>query len=168
MKKIVFILLFLASYQTYPQDINNIIIEEKSGKPILIGNCMREVFSDSNFSWWYNSEYNNYEVNEIILDELKNEISDLTIEIVLATWCSDSRREVPRFYKILDYLEFPDTQITLIAVNRDKIGLKDEVDNLGIKFVPTMLIYEDSEEIGRIIETPQESLEIDLKNIITN
>ena len=88
------------------------------------------------------------------------------IKIVLGTWCIDSRREVPRFVKILDFIEFPSDKILFINVDEEKKGLSDEVQGLEINFVPTFIVYENGKEIGRIIETPFMSLEEDLINIV--
>jgi len=54
----------------------------------------------------------------------------------------------------------------LINVNREMVGLADEVDGLEIHFVPTFIFYRDEEEIGRIIEMPYESLEKDMLEIV--
>jgi len=40
-----------------------LLTDEKSGDPILIGICNREAFSDSNFAWWFNSEYKLFELH---------------------------------------------------------------------------------------------------------
>ncbi len=84
----------------------------------------------------------------------------------MGTWCSDSRREVPRFYKILDELNYPEEKVELINVDRNKVGIENSVDSLNIELVPTFIIYSKGEEIGRIIETPKESLEKDLAKIL--
>jgi hypothetical protein len=54
----------------------------------------------------------------------------------------------------------------LIGVNREKQGLSDEAEELDIEFVPTIIFYKDGSEIGRIVETPAESLEKDLLKIL--
>lgn len=84
----------------------------------------------------------------------------------MGTWCSDSREQIPAFYKILDELNYPSDKVTLICVDRKKKGLSNEADGLNIELVPTIIFYRNGEEIGRIIETPQESLEKDLLGII--
>jgi len=86
----------------------------------------------------------------------------------MGTWCSDSRREVPNFYKILDKLNYPDNKITLINVDRKKNGIEIDVSKLNIELVPTFIVYRNNTEIGRIIETPNESLERDLLKILEN
>ena len=133
---------------------------------MLIGYCTREAFSDTSFSEWWNTEYDSYEIDDTTVAELKSNFVDVEIKLVIGTWCSDSRREVPRFYKILDEIEYPSEIVNLIGVNRDKVGLADEVDGLEIHFVPTFIFYRNDEEIGRIVEMPYESLEKDMLEII--
>ena len=86
----------------YAQQFNTITIDEKTDKPMLIGYTTLEAFNDTSFSWWWNSAYNMYEVDSVDVEELKVNLEDVDIRIVMGTWCSDSRTEVPHFYKILD------------------------------------------------------------------
>ena len=86
--------------------------------------------------------------------------------MVLGTWCGDSRREVPRFYKILESLEYDLENMTVICVNTSKTADGTNVDQLNIQKVPTIIYYKDEIELGRIIESPQESLEKDMSSIV--
>ena len=158
------ILVMLITASLFAQ--NKIMIEEKSSKPYLIGICNREAFSDSNFAWWFNSNYDQYQVDSSDAVELKKEINNYDITIVMGTWCSDSRREVPRFYKILDAIDYPSYKLTLINVDRKMKSIATEVDEMNIEYVPTIIIYRNEKEIGRIIETPEDILEKDLLLII--
>jgi thiol-disulfide isomerase/thioredoxin len=101
------------------------------------------------------------------VEELKIKLDDVDIKIVMGTWCSDSRTEVPHFYKILDEINYPEEKVTLINVNRDKQGLEKEVEGLDINFVPTFILYRAGEEVGRIIEMPYETLEKDMLELVT-
>jgi thiol-disulfide isomerase/thioredoxin len=132
---------------------------------MLIGYCSREVFKDTAFSSWWEEEYNSYQVDTASLLQIKN-LSQYKIMIVMGTWCGDSRREVPRFYKILDYLKFPQKDIALINVNRNKKTLREDELWVEVKLVPTFYIFKKGEVIGQIVETPQESLEKDLLKIL--
>ncbi len=165
MKRIVILLLIFLGYFVVTGQ-NKIITDSKTGKPMLIGVCNREAFSDTSFAWWFNSEYDMYEVDTITLEKLQLPEA-LSITIVMGTWCSDSRREIPRFYKVLDYLKYETGKITLICVGRDKKSEGNEADNLEIKLVPTIIFYHNGKEIGRIIEVPEESLEKHLVDIIS-
>ncbi len=164
--KELFLLLMILSAVIYAQDKNKLVTDEKSGKPMLLGICDRSAFADSNFSWWFNSEYDNYTPDSVTVMKLSKQINEVNITIVMGTWCSDSRREVPRFFKILDKAGYNQQYLTLICVDRKKTTPTGEVDKLNIKFVPTFIIYEDTEEINRIIETPKETLEKDLALIV--
>lgn len=164
-KYIFFTAIFLSA-ANFAQDSCKTIIEERSGKPMLVGVCDRSALTDSNFAWWFNSEYENYSVDTVTLRNIKNEVKDYNLTIVLGTWCGDSRREVPRFYKILDELDYPEEKIKLIMVDRSKKGIAGEAEGLNVEFVPTFIFYEDGEEAGRIIESPVETLEKDLQKIV--
>jgi thiol-disulfide isomerase/thioredoxin len=162
----VLVLLFLFSFSVMAQEINKISIDSKSGKPMLIGPCDRNAFADTNFAWWFNSGYKFYNPDTSSISNLKKIETDYEITIVMGTWCSDSRREVPRFYKITDALNLSNENIKLLNVDRKKAGDSVNVDSLDIKSVPTFIIYSNGKEIGRIVETPEETLEKDLAKIL--
>lgn len=143
-----------------------IIIDEKSGKSMLIGITNLSDFQDTAFAGWWNTEYKDYMPDSVTIENLKGKLDSLKITIVMATWCSDSRREVPRFYKLLDILKYPVEKINLICVDRKKKGIGTEADNLKIELVPTFIFYSNDKETGRIIESPKECLEKDLFTFI--
>ncbi len=166
MNNLIFIFCFLGvtllSAQNFKKEI-----DPKSKKTILVGKITTEEFKDSSFSWWFNDQYNFYRIDKESLEEISKSINDdLTIKIFMGTWCSDSRREVPRFIKILDSLKFDKDKYEIIAIDRDKKGLADEAEGWNIELVPTIIFMEGEKEIGRIIEAPEESLELDFETII--
>ncbi len=158
--------LFLTA-NLYAQEFNTIVTDEETGEPMLIGLTTRDAFKDSSFSLWWNSTYNHYKVDSVTADKLKDVLKDINITIVMGTWCSDSQYEIPNLYKIFDYLNYPAEKITLINVDRDKNGKDDELNGLKIELVPTIIFYKDEKELGRIVETPNDSLEKDMLKIIT-
>ena len=162
---VIFTFLILFSVTTVAQ--NKKIKDTKTSAPMLIGEINRQAFQDSVFSWWFNSEYQMYEVDSTSLKSDADELRNYDITLVLGTWCSDSRREVPRFLKILDYLNYPKDKIKIYAVDRSKKGLNNEIDSLNIQKVPTIIFYKNNKETGRIIEEPKVTLEKDLANIVT-
>lgn len=165
MRKILLVIVFFPLLIA-AQDKNKLTVDERSGKPMLIGFCDRTAFADTNFAWWYNSEYDNYEVNTTDLDLIKGKLNGISVKIILGTWCSDSRREVPRFIRILDELKFDESRLTLICVDRKKESPAGNIKELEIKLVPTFILYREGKEIGRIIETPQTTLECDLQKLL--
>jgi thiol-disulfide isomerase/thioredoxin len=120
------------------------------------------------YSTWYNKGFDEYQPKSEslnnLLDILKN---DITIKVVMGTWCPDSRREVPRFMKVMSIWQFPVSKITFIGVDNEKRSPVGEYVSLGIVRVPTFIVYKNNIEAGRIIENPATSLEQDIVNILS-
>jgi len=117
---------------------------------------------------WFMKGFDEYQSNNEPLEKLVEIPKDnLTIKIVMGSWCPDSRREVPRFMRILDKWEFPISKVTFIGVDNAKLSPVGEYPSLGIERVPTFIIYKNNVEAGRIIENPKTSLEQDMVNILT-
>ncbi len=143
-----------------------IIPDEKNGEPLILGYCPASIIIDSLFKDTWTTEYINYQPDFEVLGSLEGKLEDVNIKIVFRSTCSDSREQLPRFFKILNELNYNVNSITLIGVNREKQGLSNEAEGLEIEFVPSIIFYKDGNEIGRIVETPAESLERDLLKII--
>jgi len=165
MKIFVFLCITLFAISITAQDYK-ITKDEKNGEPLILGYCPSSVMNDSVFNNTWTQEYNNYQPDFETLDKLEGKLDSVNIKIVFRSTCSDSREQLPRFFKILDELNYDISTITLIGVNREKKGLSDEAEGLDIEFVPTIIFYKDGKELGRIIETPAESLEKDMLKIV--
>jgi len=132
----------------------------------IVGYFTFDQLQDYPYGDWFIPEYSAYEIDKTTLDSLKiNELDNIKIIIVIGIWCHDSQRETPRFVKIMEYLKFENT--IAIGVNRQKQAEGTEVPKLNIQYVPTIIIFKDNVEIGRIIEAPTESIEKDLFKIIS-
>jgi thiol-disulfide isomerase/thioredoxin len=150
------------------QKTNKIVPDGESGKPMLIGSCTREAFSDSSFSGWFNSEYKMYVPDSVTVKEIEYNLDDVKTTIIMGTWCSDSREQVPHFFKVMDEAGYTENNISMICVNHDKKDLSGSVDSLNIELVPTFIFYRDGKELGRIIETPQQTMEEDIFTILSS
>ena len=164
--------LLLLNFITMGQDVNRLEFSERTNSMILIGPCNRDAFAMPEFQEWFDTNYENYNPKPSIIDDLKSlSLENVSLKIVLGTWCSDSKLQVPEFYRIMDEIGFPDDQVTLLMVNRDKKIPELDIEDLTIERVPTFIFYKtgsdrSKKEIGRIIETPKRSLEEDLLDIL--
>ncbi|MDX2003366.1 MAG: thioredoxin family protein [Chitinophagales bacterium] len=127
-----------------------------------------EVLQKPPYSSWFVPEYDHYKLNVKALNRCRKRVNDkLRVIIFMGTWCSDSRREVPRFYKVLDNLVIPEVQTKLIFVDRSKDDGNGEATKYQIVKVPTFIITnERGKELGRIVESPAQSLEKDICRIL--
>ncbi|WP_347923745.1 thioredoxin family protein [Pontimicrobium sp. SW4] len=170
MQRIVTILslLFCLSL-SYSQTYNQLVVDDK-GKEKLLGKINREGLTSNSFKSWFDKNYDNYILNEKLINTIKDSLNDYTIMLFLGTWCGDSKREVPRFYKVLDAANFPEDQLEVIAVDRTPEAYKKsptgEEKGLNIHRVPTFIFYKNGKEINRIVESPQATFEHDIKAII--
>lgn len=164
-KKIILLLLFILSYTLYSQDYK-IVNDGNNGEPMILGYCPVAEMNDSVFSNTWTDEYRNYNPDYETLDQLEGKLDSINIKIVFRSTCSDSREQLPRFFKILNELNYPINTLTLIGVDHDKKALAKETDGLDIELVPTFIFYKNGIEIGRIVEMPTVSLEQDLLSIL--
>ena len=135
----------------------------------LIGIVTKSDFQQEPYgSKWFNDFYSWYEVDQPIVEEIKQHLKGITIKGFLGTWCSDSQREVPNFYKLLDNVNFNYKKLKLIAVDKDKKagGLEKKYK---LEKVPTFIFYKNGKEIGRFVEyAPNNStIEKDILTIIS-
>jgi len=165
-KNFILLIFLIATFQILAQDYK-ITTDEKNGEPLILGYCPASIIIDSLFKDTWTTEYDNYQPDYETLDKLEGKLEDVTIKIVFRSTCSDSREQLPRLFKILNELNYDVNSITLIGVNREKQGLSNETEGLEIELVPTIIFYKDGSEIGRIVETPAESIEKDLLKILS-
>jgi hypothetical protein len=164
MNKIICLLLLACGYQAAAQTS----VEKPK---ILYGICTKDSLIAEPFGKWYNTGYESYNPEPVSLSALKKEdISGISIKVFFGTWCGDSRREVPRFLKLLSAISFPEKKVQLIGLGGGDSLIKQspqhEEAGLGIFRVPTFIIYKNGVEINRINEFPVLSLEKDMLTIL--
>ena len=136
-----------------------------SGNDVLVG---KVTLDQLNFfaKDWLEKEYQNYPINNAELDEIKPLIKGKDIVLVMGTWCEDSQREVPGMIKILKECEFPMDRLTIITVDEDKVSPNQAEKTVNLFKVPTLVFYENGEEMNRIVEFPMRSLAQDILSIL--
>ena len=139
----------------------------KNDRGYLIGFTNREAFNDASYQYWFNDRYSTYKTDQELIAKLKPIINDFTIKGFMGTWCGDSKRETPRFYKILDETGFDQDYFELVTVGRNKKTPNNLQEGFNIIRVPSFIFYKDGEEVGRFVEYPRETLEKDILNILT-
>ncbi|WP_343487881.1 thioredoxin family protein [Allomuricauda sp. d1] len=140
------------------------------GRKFLVGQLTLDGLKSESYSSWFEQNYKKYVVDDALISMFKEQLSDHHIKLFLGTWCGDSKREVPRFIKILHAAEYPMENLEIVALDRRKEFYKtsptSEEQGLNIVKVPTMIFFNDGKEMNRIIERPVESLEEDIAAIL--
>lgn len=94
--------------------------------------------------------------------ELARVPGNAKVKVFFGAWCEDSKREVPRFLKILGDRSVAPMAVEFIAVDKD---LKQPAALLGandVRFLPTFVVSRQGREVGRIVVRPPRGLESDL------
>ena len=151
-------------------DTKNKLSVDNGGKPMLIGTCTKSALKQTPFSEWFNKNYTGYKVNDTVIAAIRPLMKGKSFLLFMGTWCGDSKREIPRMFKILKDCGIRKSQIKLVMVDNHDSTYKQspghEETGLNIHRVPTMIVYENNHELGRIVESPVVSLERDLLAIL--
>lgn len=149
--------------------IQNLQIINKGNDTVLLGRINTEALHQLPYKNWFTKNYEAYKVDTSLALNLKPLLQNKTIELFLGTWCGDSKREVPKMIKILETAGFDTANLKIVCVNHTDEAYKQsnagEEKGKNIFRVPTLIVYENHKELGRILETPLESFEKDLITI---
>jgi thiol-disulfide isomerase/thioredoxin len=110
--------------------------------------------------------YDTSHIHQDFVELIRQVNEDVEVIVFLGTWCPDSRREVPRFMKIVDLTGMKGSQVRLYGLDRSKQSNDGLTDRYTIERVPTFIFLKQGEEIGRIIEVPRATLEADVLSIL--
>lgn len=167
---LIFALFSMASAQSCMERrvINREVDTKEYGK-MLLGEQSKSQLSTAPYKDWYDRGYGDYKTDPATLAALKKEkLASYNLVLFLGTWCSDSKRDVPRLMKILDEIKYPESKLQIIAVNRKKESPNGEEVKYNVKLVPTIIVERYGKEVGRITEHAKTgAIEKDLLEIIS-
>jgi hypothetical protein len=100
--------------------------------------------------------YESYEPDLATIEKINAALPTARVLVVGEYWCGDSRRQVPRMARIADHL--PGWTFESLPWDSAARGKP-----LQVRAIPTFVVFNGDEEIGRIVENPEQgSLECDL------
>ena len=136
----------------------------------LVGHISPEQLTEAPYEEWYQIFYEYHEPDISLIEGFESDLKKFHILVFMGTWCSDSQREIPGFIKILQQADFPMERLKIVAVHDKgefyKTSPNGEQWGLKIVKVPTIIFLRDGKEVNRIVESPIESLELDMNQII--
>lgn len=130
------------------------------------GQIDKDYLFNSKNTKWFPKNYDSYKSDIFLSENNFDNLDNFIIELYMGVTCHDSEREIPRLIKILDEINFPDNQLNIFLLKRDKTSDYEYEKGKNITNTPTIIFYKDSIEINRIVEFPIETLERDIYKII--
>jgi len=143
-------------------------VETTNDGKMLLGHQLKDQFLKAPYADWYVKEHDEYALDQKAIGELKKDkINSYNIILFMGTWCEDSHRDVPRLMKILEAVNYPESKLTIIAVNRKKESPTGDEARYNVHKVPTIILQRYGKEAGRIVEMPATGyIERDLAEIL--
>lgn len=148
------------------QEMNQTRMDTGRAELFLIGYCNRDGIEHGLMAEDFQFQYSAYPLVEELVSNYADQLISMDISIVFGSWCSDSREQLPRFFRILDAAGYPSERLMLLAVDHSKTAPDIDITKLRIERVPSFIFYLDGREVGRIVETPIETLEADISTIM--
>ena len=136
---------------------------------ILKGILSRDLIEkDSTFTWCRKNRAG-YVPNQFTVSTLKKNKSQVQLIVFGGTWCDDSKNILPKLFSILDAASFPSNQLTIVGVDRDKKSISNLSEELHIENIPTLIVFKDGKEAGRVIDYGKEGhWDEEIGNIVSN
>lgn len=143
------------------------ITATKNKQEDLVGFANKSSFQQAPYDTWFTKNYKAYTPDITTISRLKENLKGISIKGFMGTWCGDSKRNVPRFYKILEETGFDESYFELVTVGRNKKTPDNLQEGFDLLRVPTFIFYKNGEEVGRFVERPRETMEKDILKIVT-
>jgi thiol-disulfide isomerase/thioredoxin len=124
-----------------------------NGEPMLLGDFSRGDLE--RFLSIFHDNIVSYKPGPEVIRAFSEINQPVQVKIFLGTWCSDTKREVPRFLKILDESRTQLVRYDFFGMNRTKMDPKGNWKKYNIINLPTFIFYRDGKEFGRFIESPK-------------
>lgn len=133
----------------------------------LVGSIDKFALLEAPYRSWFEKNHSSYSPDTSSLEALAKAFTGIQVNVFMGTWCHDSQREVPRLYKVLESSNFDLSNLNLVSLDLDKKTPDGFEKGLNIERTPTFIFFKDGAEIGRIVETPRDSLENDILKIVS-
>lgn len=128
-----------------------------------------EEFSKTAHEDWYSKNYAPYAINKKALSKLKKNYSELKALAFLGSWCTDTHDHFPVFMKVWKEMGLNPADVNLVFVGLDKKINAEEYQDFELEYLPTFFIFDKEKNlIGKIVETPKKSIELDFLELLEN
>jgi thiol-disulfide isomerase/thioredoxin len=157
-------------YRSQGQALREFEYIDSKGRTQLAGLVPLNMLKAEPYSNWFQKSYMNYYVNEKVAKRLGKYLKDMDIQVFMGTWCGDSKREIPRLVRVLEVARIDPARVNYVCVyaepERRNMSPTQEQKGRNIHHVPTIILFKNGKEVGRVIESPLLSLEEDLLEVV--
>lgn len=132
---------------------------------ILDGSVHKDILNNpEKFPWFYYGKQA-YKPDTAAVRILKGMDTSLYVMIFAGSWCADTQKELPIFFKVAEAAGINNSHIGVLMVDKNKQSAYFNVNAMEIRHIPTFIVYRNGKELGRIVEKTEVSMEADLLKI---
>jgi len=160
MKHLAYILFFISmQYICFPAEID-------SSKKVITGEFSLQTWKDS--CGWSAFPVGDYKLDPDKAALIKSFFNPAEMSFIIfgGSWCGDTETELPKIVDIFNQAGISSSAYRIYGVDRQK----QEPTGIAFKFriekVPTLIILDGNEELGRITEFPKMTWEDDILMMI--
>ena len=160
MKKLLFVIFLCSFLLVNAQENSNI-----NGN--LVGYLKKSNFLNGKHKNWFSKNYDNYTPDPKIVQKIKKKLNNISIKSFIGSWCHDSKRELPKFYKIMELAGFDlENNFKMIGITIGKKTPNNLQKGFAIRHTPTFIFFRNGKEIGRFVEHSKKTIEKDILKIL--
>jgi len=146
--------IYVAKAQT-PIQHQYIVLADSSenNAKMLIGIIDKNaLIGDTSFKWYAESQRIYPHPDTSLVNVFRSNKDKIYFLFFGGTWCEDTHFILPKFYKVQEASGFPESRITVFAVDRKKNVTGNIAHAMNITRTPTVVVMKDGKELGRLVE----------------
>jgi len=127
-------------------------LKDTDGSKMLKGILFKEQVTQDTAFGWYAQNVKLTKPGVEAIAAIAAKADKISLIIFGGTWCEDTHQLLPKYLSLLEAAKFPDSRLTLVAVDRAKTTFGNLHRQFNITNVPTCIVMKDGKEVGRITE----------------
>jgi thiol-disulfide isomerase/thioredoxin len=159
MKKIVFLVLLCINY--IPMMAQN---TNPSNDSLMVGKTDISLLETKYL--WFKVGYEKYNPIVSTTENIKTKFQNCELIVFGGTWCEDTQKLLPQFYKVLHLAGIDKNKVTLYLLDKEKHGPEQMETTYHIANIPTFILKNNGIEVGRITEHVTQSIEQDIVELL--
>ncbi len=119
---------------------------------VLKGMITKYILMNESAFKWFSGSHDSYTAPETVVRTLADHSDKMSFILFGGTWCDDTQFILPKFFRLQELSGIPDSAVTFFGVDREKKTLGGLSEALHITNVPTIIVFSNGKEIGRVVE----------------
>ncbi len=139
---------------------------DAQGNKVLLGRITEKMLANDSAFLWFFTGVNRYRPDTAWTKYISAYRDSFDVVVFAGTWCEDSKRLLPQFYRVMLSSSYPASRIQLYGVDRQNHSPGGEEKPYDLVKTPTIILLRHGQELGRIVEKANRSVEADMVMIL--